>query len=401
MDRHAKLVEHADLLEQCRLNALQLLHDNLSPRGILAASRTLRAGDRGYCAIFGRDASICAIGMGISGDPVLRQGALQSLATLAEHQAPSGQIPNIVDERHEKPDFWYVGCIDATLWWLLAVATLDRFRSRGTLQRRFAAPVRRALNWLKCQEHPGFHLLQQNEASDWADIMPRSGFVLYSNALWHQVKLLYGLEGARETRENAKRLLMPFGANAAACRRTELMASYAREGAQDRGLYLSYVNLMTYGDEGDAFGNALSVLCGLAEGSTARRVLGALDHEGVGDRYPMRVTCTPIAVGSRAWRPYMNRHRQNFAWQYHNGGIWPFAGALWITALAEAGKQAAAGARLVALAEANALGDWGFNEWLHGKTFKPMGMRGQSWNAASYLIAHRAVHDPAPLFRKA
>jgi len=399
MDRHAKPIEHADLLEQCRLHALQLLHENLTLPGILAASRTERAGDRGYCAIFGRDASICAIGMGISGEPVLRQGAIQSLATLALHQAPSGQIPNIVDERHEKPDFWYVGCIDATLWWLIALATIDRFRSRNTLQRKFAAPVRRAVQWLQCQEHPGFHLLQQNEASDWADIMPRSGFVLYTNALWHQVKLLYGLVGARETRQNALRLLMPFGSNAQGCRRTEIMASYPRSGARDRGLYLSYLNLASFGDEGDAFGNALAVLCGLAEGPAARRVLGALDREGVGDMYPMRVICTPIAAGSRAWRPYMNRHRQNFAWQYHNGGIWPFAGALWITALAEAGRQAEASARLVALANANAIGDWGFNEWLHGKTFKPLGMRGQSWNAATYLIAHRAVHDPAPLFR--
>jgi hypothetical protein len=400
MDRHAKLIEHADLLEQCRRRSLQLLRENLTPDGILAASRTERAGERGYCAIFGRDASICAIGMGISVDPLLKQGAVDGLATLAEHQAPSGQIPNIVDVRQSQPDFWYVGCIDATLWWLLAVAVLDRFNASAKLQRRFAGPVRRALKWLHCQEHPAFHLLQQNEASDWADIMPRTGFVLYTNALWHQVKLLYGLDGARATRKNAARLLMPFGASAAGCRRTEILASYARSGAQDRGLYLSFLNLATFGDEGDAFGNALAVLCGLAEGPTSRRVLGSLEREGVGDVYPMRVVCKPIAAGSRAWRPYMNRHRQNFAWQYHNGGIWPFAGALWITALAEAGRQADASARLVALAGANALDDWGFNEWLHGRTFRPQGMRGQSWNAATYLIAHRAVHDPAPLFRK-
>jgi hypothetical protein len=129
-------------------------------------------------------------------------------------------------------------------------------------------------------------------------------------------------------------------------------------------------------------------------------VLGALDSSGVGDVYPMRVTCTPIASRGRAWRPYMNRHRQNFAWQYHNAGIWPFAGALWITALAEAGRKDAARIRLAALAGANSLDDWGFNEWLHGKTFRPGGMRGQSWNAATYLIAHRAVHHAAPLFRQ-
>ena len=49
------------------------------------------------------------------------------------------------------------------------------------------------------QEHQRFFLLQQNEASDWADIMPRSGFVLYSNALWHRVKQLYDLPHRDET----------------------------------------------------------------------------------------------------------------------------------------------------------------------------------------------------------
>ena len=399
MDRYAEPVARAELLEECRLRSLRLLHENLTPQGILAASRTERATERGYCAIFGRDASICAIGMGISGDAGLRQGALDSLDTLASYQAANGQIPNIVDVRQSQPDFWYVGCIDATLWWLIALAVLDRFHSRGTLQRRFAAPARRALQWLQCQEHPAFRLLQQNEASDWADIMPRTGFVLYTNALWHLVKRLYDLDGARSTRLNAARLLRPFGPAGPSGRRMEILTSYARGSARDRGLYLSFLNLATFGDEGDAFGNALAVLCGLADGANGRRVLGALDRAGVGEAYPMRVVCTPIAAGSRAWRPYMNRHRQNFAWQYHNGGIWPFAGALWITALAEAGKHSAAASRLAALAEANALGDWGFHEWLNGRTFSPQGMRGQSWNAATYLIAHRAVNETVPLFR--
>ena len=51
------------------------------------------------------------------------------------------------------------------------------------------------------QEHQRFFLLQQNEASDWADIMPRSGFVLYTNALWYCVKRLYGIEHGRDTRD--------------------------------------------------------------------------------------------------------------------------------------------------------------------------------------------------------
>ena len=83
--------------------------------------------------------------------------------------------------KRDEADFWYLGCIDATLWWLIAVRLLDRAASpRRPLARTLAPEVERAIGWLACQEHQRFFLLQQNEASDWADIMPRSGFVLYT-----------------------------------------------------------------------------------------------------------------------------------------------------------------------------------------------------------------------------
>jgi hypothetical protein len=56
-------------------------------------------------------------------------------------------------------------------------------------------------------------------------------------------------------------------------------------------------------------------------------------------------------------------------------------------------RQAAAG--LEALAQANAHGDWRFTEWFHGRTLAPLGMAGQSWNAATFLLARRALADGA------
>ena len=115
------------------------------------------------------------------------------------------------------------------------------------------------------------------------------------------------------------------------------------------------------------------------------------------DPYPVRVVCAPILEKSVFWRPYMSRHRQNFAWQYHNGGIWPFVGAFWVMALAQAGLRAEAEAELGKVAQANALGNWAFTEWLHGRTLAPQGMAGQSWNAASFLLAHHLLHARARL----
>jgi len=378
------------LIAECRDRSIALLRENLSPAGILAAHPGARSRSRGYTAIFGRDAAICALGMSSSGDPVLAEAASAGIDTLAAHQAPNGQIPKFVDVDRAEADFWYLGCVDATLWWLIAVALLDP--ARCGLRERHAERVQRAIAWLQAQEHQRFFLLQQNEASDWADIMPRSGFVLYTNALWYLVKRMFSLPHADQTRENANHLFMPFGASTAEYRRARLLVHYVKREARRRDLYLSFVNFATYGDEGDVFGNLLAVLCGLADGSRALRVLRALRREGVADPYPVRAVCEPIRESSTLWRPYMSRHRQNLAWQYHNGGIWPFVGGFWVASLAAAGlSRAQLRAELARVAAANALDGWQFNEWLHGRTLQPQGMPKQSWNAAAFLIADAAV----------
>ena len=199
----SRAADESQLLDECHERAVTLLKRNSTADGVLAAAPTRRAKRRDYTAIFGRDAAIAALGMTLSGDTELERAAATGLETLAAHQAPNGQIPKFVAPERREADFWYLGCIDATLWWLIALALLDersgrRNRARGLL-RRYRRQIALALRWLGAQEHQRFFLLQQNEASDWADIMPRSGFVLYTNALWYAVKRHYGLAHASET----------------------------------------------------------------------------------------------------------------------------------------------------------------------------------------------------------
>lgn len=406
----AEGADPAALLAECHRRSIDLLRRNLTPAGVLAASAGERAARRGYSAIFGRDAAVCALGMHLSGDPLLIRAAARGLHVLARHQAPNGQIPKFVDPARREADFWYLGCIDATLWWLLALALLDRLpapaaeeppaarRGRGggllraaPLRVRHAAAIARALDWLLAQEHQRFFLLQQNEASDWADIMPRSGFVLYTNALWYAVKRLYALPRAPETRASFNGLFHPFSAGLPEYRRARLLNDYALRRARERALYLSFVNFTSFGEEGDVFGNVLAVLFGLADRAARHRILHRLLTAAAPCPYPARSVLRPIRRSSALWRPYMARHRQNLAWQYHNGGVWPMIGGFWVTALLADGRHGRARADLVALARACALGDWRFAEWLHGRTLAPRGMPGQSWNAAAFLIARHAV----------
>src|SRR3984957_19578761 len=276
------------LLQICHSRSIELLKRNLAPAGILAASPSSRAGKRGYTAIFGRDAAVCAIGMAVSGDQSLERAAAAGLHTLAEHQAPNGQIAKFVDLQRQEADFWYLGCIDSTLWWLIALAILDRRRCPGGLRRQHGKRIKLAIQWLLAQEHQRFFLLQQNEASDWADIMPRSGFVLYTNALWYFVKRLYGIAHAPETYANFNGLFHPFSAGIAEYRRARLLNDYVLRQGRDRDLFLSFVNFSFFGEEGDVFGNVLAVLLGLADRTASTRTLDALTKTHVGDPYPVR-----------------------------------------------------------------------------------------------------------------
>jgi hypothetical protein len=381
------------LVDACTQASLALLEANLTPHGILAASRTEAAVARRYTRIFGRDAAICVMAMCGSGVPALEQGAVASLDALAAQQAANGQIPKYVDPEGQDADFWYLGCIDATLWWLIAVDHVRRHGKVGATH--WADGVQRAVGWLLAQEHQHFRLLQQNEASDWADIMPRSGYVLYTNALWFDVKRRFGIAQADETRHHFNHLFNPFQRDLPEYHRARLLQHYARRGRRDPGLYLSFVNLAVVGDEGDVFGNVLAIQAGLADEAMAHSIVNTIEGARASDPYPVRVVLHPLSPQHDLWRAYMGRHRQNLVHQYHNGGIWPFVGGFWAMALAKLGLEAEGWAELAKLARANELDGWRFTEWFHGRTLAPMGMAGQSWNAATFLLARRALEGVA------
>lgn len=383
--------DQAKLIEECRLHACELLHHNLTPFGIIAAKVKPEEDRRHYHCIFGRDAAIAALGMVVSGDAKLIEAACIGMHTLAAHQASNGQIPKYVDPEKKEGDFWYLGCIDATLWWLLAVDFITRHTTIN-LHLELTQPIAAAINWLNCQEHPRLYLLRQNEASDWADIMPRSGFVLYSNALWYQVKRQYHLPHLTETLYHFNHLFHPFVRDLPEYRRLRLLMHYSkRANTALNELYLSFVNFSFYGKEGDVFGNLLALLFGVATHGHANQIMRALKALKVDTPFPVRVTIYPIDQKDPLWRLYMGRHRQNMAYCYHNGGIWPFVGGFWVIALAALGYKKEAMDKLGVLATANQVNDWEFNEWFHGQEGKAHGMPGQSWNAAMFLLAQYSL----------
>jgi hypothetical protein len=67
-------------------------------------------------------------------------------------------------------------------------------------------------------------------------------------------------------------------------------------------------------------------------------------------------------------------------------------------ALARVGHVELGWEALTHVARANERDGWRFTEWFHGRTLGAQGMAGQSWNAAAFLLAHRALHGRDEVF---
>lgn len=387
------------LIPDCYEQSINLLKKNSGPEGINAASRSKKAEGRHYASIFGRDAAICSLGMLVSGDKHIIKYAKSSLMTLAKYQAPNGQIPKFVKPEKKEVDFWYSGCIDATLWWLIAIDFYQRSLPDDNIKKKLDKKIKLALYWLRCQEHQGLYLLQQNEASDWADIMPRSGFVLYTNALWYYVKKLYQIPDIQKTKYYFRYIFSPFEKMLPDNRRARILAHYIKSGEEPGIFYLSFVNLSFWGPELDVYGNILAMLLGLSPVSRSLKRVGELIALKANEPYPVKSVVFPVRQNSPLWRTYMERYEQNFPYQYHNGGIWPYVAGFWILLLHRLRKTNPAWRELERFAEMNRINNWEFNEWFHGKTGKPMGMAGQSWNASMFILAFHCLKNNARIFQ--
>jgi glycogen debranching enzyme len=378
-----------NITDTCYQESIKLLKKNSTKFGLLASGQSTKAKRRSYLSIFGRDASMSAIGVSISKKRDLISSARRSLETLAKYQADNGQIPFYVKPEEKEVDFYYLGCIDATLWWLIAIKLFDKNTSYN-LEKKLKININKAINWLKCQEHPNFYLLQQNEASDWADLMPRSGFVLYSNALWYWTKKLYNLSNTQNTKDYFNYIFANKKIPQKITKQNPRLTKFLEYKNNKNKFYPSFVNYSFSGQEVDVFGNILACLSGLADNKTSKEITNYFVKQKANKSYPIKSVLKPIKKKDILWRKYMKHYNLNKPYQYHNGGIWPFIGGWWVVLLSNIDKPLAR-KELEKLAELNQKNHWQFNEWFHAKNNKAMGVDHQSWNAAMYIMAYNAI----------
>ncbi|MFC1678256.1 amylo-alpha-1,6-glucosidase [Patescibacteria group bacterium] len=393
--------EKNKIIDECYNKSINLLIKNTNQYGVMAASCASLARERRYINIFGRDACICSMGMVASQNEKLISAAKKSLKTLAQYQSKLGQIPYSVNPARKETLFYYMGDKDSTLWWLIALKFYYKYCGDKKLFNSLQPKVKKALTWLFYQDQNNCGLIEQCEASDWADLMPSNGSVLYTNVLWYKVLDLYGYKKEKGmVSDGLNNLFCPFEANEKKSKflqkdvyRVKLLKILQNK-MKPKPYYLNYVSSFYANNHCDVYGNILAILFDIADKKKSETIIKYLIRKKISHFHPVQVFFPPVQKKDDDWRDYFHHKKLNLPFGYQNGGIWPYIGGFWVIALAKLGKNKLAWSELEKLAQANRANNWQFNEWFHGKTGKPMGMPGQSWNAGTYLLAfHYLKHE--------
>jgi glycogen debranching enzyme len=364
-NKDANIGKLSPLVEDAYIKAQDVLDRCSTPGGFFASPVQ-------YNAVYARDALIASLGGLICCDERFVRQWFKTMSTLMNRQSRTGQIPNCVDTFiPSRPRLVAFGAADASLWFILTLAYAERLIGICTDFHQAAA---RAMFWLKYQDAHEDGLIEQQESTDWMDIIDNRGHVLYTNALYFATLDLRGdIRRANLVREAMNAYLW----------------------ADELGYFYPYSWKQEHGDWFDAPGNLFAVAFGLADKDQTASILDYIIGNKIDEPYPIRTIYPPIQPGDKDWREYYRtEHELNMPNQYHNGGIWPWVGGLYVAALVRAGLLDRAHAALYKLAEANKLGrdhEWEFNEWLHGITGEPKGSPDQVWSAGMFLYAYTCV----------
>lgn len=400
-----------ELIHKCYNLSIKNLLNNATKHGLLAATpKNFEGQTKNYTSIFSRDIGVCALGIIASEDEKLLQLLKISLESLIKAQSKLGQFPFYYKPEQDIVRWWTPGALDSTIWWSIAFLKYYKRTQDKLFYEKYKDRLEKAFVYLTYQDTNNDSLLEQGEASDWADEMPRRGMVLYSNALWYWlITLRIEIEERNDLRHLQKRVYEAFNTifwiHKEEDNKLEYVPKnrYTRKNVFANGIieytnaqavflpyYLGFVSHKTFEMRCDVYANILACLVGLADEKKASLITDSILRSGVNLPYPVKVLYPPIYPGESDWQDYMAKGRQNFPWQYHNGGIWPYVGGFWVKWLSKYDKKKAK-EELEKLAKANSLNDWEFNEYIHGEYGTPMGIPNQSWNMAMFIYAYKSL----------
>jgi sucrose-6-phosphatase len=389
--------------------ALVALRKNVTPLGFSACSlddNEVTGIDVNYRSVWARDGAITLISTIELEDPQIRQAQKQTLRTMLDHISPNGLVPANIRIDTNTPDYSGVGGICAVDSGMLTIIAFYHYVNKTQdydLLSEYADRLQRVMNWLSALDSNNDGLLEIPEAGDWTDLFGRSYNILYDEVLWYRANVCFGrlLEFQKKFEQAADylrwsqfvrgKILSSFWPSTKTPEPHTLISFGDRQfSLGDTSYLLAEITPFSFSWRCDVLGNIMAFLSNVLDVDHARVAFKFMWGVGVNDPWPVANIYPPVQAGDPDWRSYYTVNLLNLPSHYHNGGIWPFIGGLWVRFIHRLGLYEVACRELLKLAQLNRLGknqEWEFNEWVHGRTGKPMGKCFQAWSAASYIHA--------------
>lgn len=399
--------------EQGYAKAVDLLRRCCTEHGFLASLEQRH----NYKRIWGRDGALLTIASLLTGESDLIRCGKKTLVTLAGAQGPHGEIPSNVDPLSDRISYGgTAGRVDSNLWFVIACG--EYWHSTGDDQfLESMLPILQKVRFLLgAWEYNNRGLLYVPITGDWADEYVHNGYILFDQLLYLQVlRTLCAIHAAYHGSEDhnlkdkvshlhhlihdnywlVKEESIPRDVyHELLYRKGKKAASHSKD-----KYWMPFFTPLGYGYRFDSFANVLASLLGVAEPFQQQAVDRHI--ENITRENPLKLlpafhpVITPKDEDWRDLQMTFSYTFKNNPYEFHNGGLWPLITGFYVADLVRRGRAETAAQFLLAIHQANAMGndaeEWGFPEYINGRTFEAGGTLYQGWSGAGAIIGHQAM----------